>query len=118
MASKDFFFGGGDAPATKRLSRDSRRGSGPRQLPDATEVKILKRFIVLEHESINIYLALKSIFLRKISKFEHILQKFLNFFEKLFYNFQVLWGDPINSENFPVNSIMYLRNLSKKLKVA
>ena len=46
----------------------------------------------------------------------HILQEFLNFFEKLFKKFEFFRSDPINQEKFPMNSIIKLRNLSKKLE--
>ena len=56
-------------------------GEGP---PDGSEVSFLKRFKVLENESIfqkeNIFLASKSIFSKKNSKIIYISQESLSFF--------------------------------------
>ena len=49
---EDFGSGGGEHLATKRLSRAHRRGSGGEGPRTVAKVKLLKRFKVLENESI------------------------------------------------------------------
>ena len=85
-----------------------------------TKCKILKRFRVLENESIfpefqHFSCARKSIFLEQFRKIEHIIQNFLKFLKNYFKisKFPLFWSHLINPENFPVNSIIYDRNLLK-----
>ena len=83
--------------ATKRLSRVPRSGSGGKGPRTVAKFKLLKRFKVLESESIfkkyQHFLARKiNFFNENFRKNEDSKQRFVNFSEKLFYKFQILWS--------------------------
>ena len=81
---RDFFSGGGVLPGhLKAISRPA-GGPGAAALRTVAKFHFLKRFKVLENESIfqkyqHFILPKHPFFLRKISKIEHILQEFLSF---------------------------------------
>ena len=73
-------------------------------------MKIIRKGI--HFSKISTFFLVKSPFLRKISKIEQNLQAFWSFLKKM----NVIRRDPINPEKFRMNSIIYLRNLSKSSK--
>ena len=96
---EDFSSGGGTLGHQKAITRPPQGvrggGEGPRTV---AKFKNLKRFKVLENESIfqkfQHFSCPKNpiFFYESFRKIEQILQKFRNFFEKLFYKFQFLWS--------------------------
>ena len=64
-------------------------------------------------KNINIFLAQKSIFLRKLSKNRTDFTRSSEFFRKITLKFSILWY-PINPEKFPLDSITKLRKLFSK----
>ena len=99
--------------ATKRLSPDPARVPGGGQgLRTVEKFKSLKRFTVLENESIlqniNIFLARKiTFFYENFRKIEQMLQKFLTFSESYFIlQISIFIEHSLNAEKFPLSSII------------
>ena len=97
VASPGFFRG--DRPGHLKAITRPRRGSGGGAKAPRTVAKFhfLKRCKVLENEFIfqkhhHFFLSMNPIFLRKISKIEHISQEPLSFFERLFKNLNFSGG--------------------------
>ena len=90
------------------------RGAGAARM--GTQLKILKRFKLLENESIfknfNIFLAPKNPFSKK--NWAYISEFVSKFIFEISY-FQFYRNYLINLEEFLINAIIHLRNLSKKL---
>ena len=96
-----WIFSGGLSGHFESITRSPQGVRGAKAPRMVAEFHFLKRFKVLENESIfqkisTFFLAKNPFFLRKS---EHILQEFLSFFEKLFKEFDLIW--PYKSREIP-----------------
>ena len=115
-------FSGGGGPGHLKASTPPPSGCPGAKGPwTVAKFHFLKRFKVLENESFfqkyqHFSCPKNPFFLRNISKIEQIYKNFCVFSKNYLKIWIFFWRDCIYPEKFPMNSIIYLRNLSKNLK--